>query len=336
MDTIHSGDMPKVVILLSTFNGQAYVEQLLDSILRQDYPFVKLRVRDDGSTDNTVNILKKFSRKYSGIHIYTGENIGCSESFFELLRGAAGDVIMFCDQDDIWLPTKVSSAVKALSGAGLHRPVMYHTDLTVVDDQLRTVAPSFMAQQNLRLPQAHRLEVLSIQNCVVGCTAAITSKLAAVALRKQPRPGAVAMHDWWLALVAKTHGDIIYSNQSEILYRQHGSNLSGAKKRGFIAQLKAQFSAVGLARINSYRARVSNQAAEFLDIFEDEMGAETNSIMRHVVKLHPSHGATAVFSAFRKGIRFQNWYMNIALVFTSLATRLFTGAGAGQYRSLVK
>ena len=322
MQNIDVNCMPRVAILLSTYNGVKYVSMLLDSLLKQDYVNFTINIRDDGSSDKTVEILRAYSSRDSRVNLSVGENLGCIGSFLHLLASVDADIYMFCDQDDVWMPTKVSTATTALIKHGLNLPVLFHSDLIVVDKKLDIISSSFMYQQGLKLPNSHKLEILSIQNCVVGCTTAITKSLATLLSSVALDSKKIAMHDWWIALVAKTHGHIIYSPIAEILYRQHESNVSGAQRKSFFKRLKTQFSYSGLNRINIYRQRVAVQAKTFLDLYEETLENQAKKVFLRVIEIHPDRGSCDTIVAMLMGIRFQNMYMNFALLYTSIVTNL--------------
>lgn len=322
MNIPDSIEAPVVAVLLSTYNGEQYLSELLDSLLRQDYSNFCIYIRDDGSSDRTVDILNAYSERNPKISVQTGSNLGCVGSFLDLLKSVDADIIMFCDQDDVWLPSKISTAATSLVRNGIDRPILFHTDLIVVDENLATTASSFMRQQGLGLPRAHTLEVLAIQNCVVGCTVAITSALAKIARVGSSDLKTIAMHDWWLALLAKTYGHIIFSPKAEILYRQHGRNVSGAQKKSFWRRVRIQFSRSGLERINTYRVRVADQASFFLELHGSALDERSKKIFKKATYLHPEKGVLSTMAALYEGLRFQNGYMNVALLYTSIATRL--------------
>ena len=101
---------------MSTYNGEKYLREQIDSILNQDYPEISLLIRDDGSTDGTVDILKEYAQKYRDIDYYVGENLGVQNSFFDLMKRAdkRAYYYAFADQDDVWLPGKIKRAIELL------------------------------------------------------------------------------------------------------------------------------------------------------------------------------------------------------------------------------
>lgn len=223
---------PDVAVLLSTYNGERFLVKLLESILvNQKYKNFILIVRDDGSVDNTVQILQEFARKHSNVVVISGANIGPLLSFGELLTTALErdyQYFLFADQDDIWFQDKICKAIERLKELeGPHSdPALVHTDLNVVDEEGQLLDPSFWHYQSLN-PKNTQLNRLLIQNVVTGCTVAINRRLAEMAV---PFPKNAIMHDWWLALVASAFGSINHLSETTIDYRQHSQNTVGARK----------------------------------------------------------------------------------------------------------
>ncbi|MFD2614056.1 glycosyltransferase family 2 protein [Paenibacillus gansuensis] len=231
---------PKVTILLSTFNGDAYLEQLLDSLLSQDYENWRMIIRDDGSSDETLSIVSKYSKDYPDkfeLNMIESRNVGAAQSFGLLLSYAIhAEYVMFCDQDDIWLPSKISSTLNAMQHAEhvYDGPILIHTDLTVTNAELEKIDSSYWAYQNIN-PSRDKLNYLLVQNVVTGCTVMINRKLVHLV---NPLQQGVIMHDWWIALVASAFGKIEYIKEPTILYRQHLKNEVGASRYSVLKQLQ--------------------------------------------------------------------------------------------------
>lgn len=140
----------QVEILLSTYNGEKYLETQLDSILMQDYTNWKLLVRDDASTDTTLLILNTYIQKHPDkIQLLNDNegNMGYSNSFSKLLRQSSADYVMYCDQDDYWHPDKISSMLSVMLQEEARLPAMAHivfSDLELTDSELNVVSPSFL------------------------------------------------------------------------------------------------------------------------------------------------------------------------------------------------
>lgn len=229
-------ESPQVVIVLSTFNGERYLQEQLDSIARQTFCEWKLVLRDDGSTDATRQIVESVAKQYPDQIEIVSDNVGNQgliSSFSTLIQQADADYVLFSDQDDVWLPDKISKTLAIMRAAekryGADTPLLVHTDLCVVDRNLQPLASSFWKYRRLVPQSGVRLHRLLVQNVVTGCTMMINRPLATLAA---PIPGTAAMHDWWLALVAALLGKVLSVDDATILYRQHGENSVGANKWG--------------------------------------------------------------------------------------------------------
>ncbi len=230
--------MQYVDILLATYNGSLYVDQLLESISNQTYTNWRLIVRDDGSCDDTVSKIERFSKKNKDkvLVINKGGNLGAAQNFSELMAKSTAEFAFFADQDDVWHPDKILKTINfALSIENIDKsPVLVHTDLAVVDEHLKTISGSFWSYQGLRPEQGGVFKDIMIQNVVTGCTMMANKKLLDLAI---PIPANARMHDWWLALVACAMGEVYFMPAQTILYRQHSRNDVGARRYSFSAAI---------------------------------------------------------------------------------------------------
>jgi glycosyltransferase involved in cell wall biosynthesis len=226
-----------VDILLSTYNGEKYVVEQIDSILNQSFSNWQLIIRDDGSVDNTLNIIddycKRFPNKIRKITDAKG-NVGVIRSFEILLGNTEAEYIMFCDQDDLWLSNKIEDSLdkmKQMESQYGNIPLLVHTDLIVVDKNRDLICKSFWQYSALE-PEIldKNIYYLSICNCITGCTVLINKKAKEVSL---PFVSPIEMHDVWIALHVKKYGEIDYLDIPTIEYRQHGLNQYGAKPASF-------------------------------------------------------------------------------------------------------
>ena len=261
-----------VTVLLAVYNGEKYLKQQIDSILSQTVTDVKIVIRDDGSRDDSPTIIDDYCKKYPQIiSRLEGEPTGSAkQNFAKLLENCDSDYIMFCDQDDVWLPQKIEktlSAMYAAEGDGTI-PVLVHTDLKVVDQKLNIISPSFFSFQKL-IQNDITLPKQLVQNYVTGCTVMINR-----ALKEKCGfiPSGCIMHDWWLALVAVLFGKLVCVNEPTMLYRQHESNQVGAKSAYGIAFIKRKLATLGEVRKN-YNATYT-QAKLLLDFYGDVLGEE--------------------------------------------------------------
>lgn len=225
-----------VDIILAAYNGETNISAQLDSLIDQEYQDWRLLVRDDVSHDNTPNILEQYAEIFSEkikLVKNDGINLGAFQNFSTLLSHAEAHYIMFCDQDDIWMPDKIQITLAKMKEMeakyGIDRPLLVHTDMKVVDANLRVIAESCWKYQKTDPVKGISLNRLLVQNVPTGCTMLINKALLDLAL---PIPKEAIMHDWWLALVAAAFGQIGYIANPTLLYRQHGENVTGAKAWG--------------------------------------------------------------------------------------------------------
>lgn len=266
-----------IYILLSTYNGERYLNEQLNSLFSQSYQDFKLIARDDGSSDKTLEILKSYDIEL----LPSNENLGVKSSFETLLKYAFensdADYFMFCDQDDVWNQDKVKLTLqKMYEMEKLYKntPILVHTDLEVVDENLHTINPSFMKLQNLN-EKKNRLNNLLIQNTITGCTVMINRDLAKLCL---PMSSNAIVHDWWVGLVASYFGKIGYVDDSTIKYRQHTSNTIGAKGFDIGFVLKSISKKVSLGRNIS-------QSKGFFQQFKNELDEDTIEMLQEFISL---------------------------------------------------
>lgn len=291
--------MNSVRILLATYNGSKYIGAMIDSILAQDYTDWQLILSDDGSKDETPEILEGYAKKYPDriSHYRSGMRFGNAQDHFMHLLKVFGDApyIMFCDQDDVWHPNKISKTMDKMEQIEVPgKPAMVHTDLRVVDGQLNVMDPSFMHFSKL---QGDRLELnhLLVQNVVTGCTMMINRALAELAVSRIPEEG-ILMHDWWLALLAAAVGTTGYVQEATIDYRQHGNNVVGAKNSRSLSYIfgKLKNNGIGAAMQHTY-----HQADVFCETFGDMMLPSDKALVATYGKLKNA-GYFARRSAFVK------------------------------------
>ena len=225
----------KTLILLSTYNGELYLAEFLQSLIQQTENAWHLLVRDDGSNDATVSILQKILKQYPDkITLYKGKNLGVKESFNDLIKPILSGYynvktyVMFADQDDVWMADKLEVSLKAMNHNGkAHRlPRLVYTDLEVTDAYLKPIHSSLWQYENNTI-HCTRLNALLYKNRVTGCTMMVNQALLKLAC---PIPKAAMMHDWWLNMVASRFGQVVEVDRATIYYRQHINNTIGAQK----------------------------------------------------------------------------------------------------------
>ena len=232
-----TNQIPTVAVLMSTYNGEKYIREQLDSIFNQSNVEVKLFVRDDGSTDGTVGILKEYAQRFSVEIIHDGENVRPGESFMRLVYKYANkpgiEYYAFADQDDIWLSEKLKVAIMKINKSEVDVPTLYGSNQYIYTDG---------ENKGERHKDTQKTDLIShmTKNTIAGCTFVFNKALAqivAAADKPDPRILRYRLHDAWMMLVAITCGKVIYDEQSHMLYRIHNENVVGIKDTSFVARL---------------------------------------------------------------------------------------------------
>jgi hypothetical protein len=230
----HPPASPALWILLSTYNGGRHLADQVESIRSQTLTDWRLLIRDDGSSDVTPDLIAELVRADSRVARWRDDrgNLGPVASFGALLEAAAeggASYVALADQDDVWLPDKLERELAMVrvheAATTADHPTLVHSDLTVVDDGLRPIHPSFLQRQRLEHLAVDPLRRLLVQNFVTGCTTLFNRALLRAVL---PVPR-VVMHDWWVAQCAAATGTILFIEEPTVLYRQHGANVLGSR-----------------------------------------------------------------------------------------------------------
>ncbi|MDO8903919.1 glycosyltransferase family 2 protein [Hydrogenophaga sp.] len=233
----------RIVVLLPLYNGAKFLRPQLDSILAQSFENTLILCRDDGSRDDSPQIVAEYASLHPERFVLLQDslgNLGARGSFSCLMEAAlrltenaaqTGLISYFAlaDQDDIWHPQKLARLLDemlSLETNHTSEPALVHGDLRVVDENGREIAPSMASYQGLR-PELDSLAAQLISNTVTGCTALMNRALLELST---PVPPAAIMHDWWISLVASAFGRRVYLEETLADYRQHGNNTIGAKE----------------------------------------------------------------------------------------------------------
>jgi rhamnosyltransferase len=222
--------MKRVLVMMSTYNGAKFVKEQIESILHQNNVDVQLLIRDDGSNDQTVDIVRVYLTVYHNIELVVGTNIGCKKSFYQLLEIACEkytdcDYYAFADQDDVWLLDKLYVGVVQLAASqSVYK--LYFCNVQAVDCALSPLAGSETPIQN-------NLIANIIASQVQGCTMIFNYQVAEMAARLCSQVNALPMsllpyHDGWIALLCHALGaTVIYDETPHMYYRIHGQNVVG-------------------------------------------------------------------------------------------------------------
>ncbi len=263
-----------VQVLLSTYNGTTYLKPLMESLRAQDYPDIEILVRDDGSSDGTINLLQEYALSSLNITITGGENLGAARSFLKLLEQSSptADYVAFCDQDDVWLKDKISRAVEFLDRCPNEIPALYCSRFTIVNENLKFIKYSDIPKKGLSFRNA-------LVECLIwGCTIVINQSARQILLRELPRY--VRMHDAWVYLVVSAFGVVLYDEESRILYRRHARNAS---------MIPLTFRDRILIRVRQFlrygnKQSVVRQAEEFRRIYGSFVPTESEQVLERFLE----------------------------------------------------
>lgn len=310
---------PTIDILLPSYNGEKFIKDQIESILNQTYQNWRLLVRDDVSSDSTVEIVKNYTVKYPQkiILIDDEENhLGACQSFAKLLDYSTSDYIMFCDQDDIWLPDKIEVTLNRMLELEkiYNKPILVHTDIKVVDENLNVLSDSFWKYQKVN-PTLRGLNNLLIQNNVTGCTLMVNKRLKKISV---PIPKEAIMYDWWIALVASAFGVIEHIKGPTILYRQHGRSDTGAKHYTvwfFLSSLNR------LSETQKSIKRIARQGKAFLEEFGDKLSKEQLEIVCNFSNLLEVNRFKRLYLIVKHNLRKHGTIRNIGFFIIALLYR---------------
>lgn len=261
--------VPDIAVVMSTYNGREFVSDQIESVLSQDVAHLALYVRDDGSTDGTLQVLEDYERR-GQLTLLRGRNVGVVASFVEAISLVPPEVpyIALCDQDDVWHPDKLSRALEVLSSHDDEKPLYYCAEYTFCDAEMRPQSRSHLARGTLDLAK------MLYENATSGNTCVINRALAERVTRAGVR--GVYCHDWWLALVASALGEVVHDDVSCLEYRRTGSNASPTGS-GWLAILRY--------RIRTFLDKgelrnVTDQLARLDEAFGGEMPPERRRLLR--------------------------------------------------------
>jgi len=261
MDTV--GKEGQVQILLSTYNGEKYLREQFDSYYDQNcVEDIRILVRDDGSSDGTREILEEYARRRK-VDVEFGNHLGTTASYQWLIQHSDPECgyFAFSDQDDVWLPNKLTLALDALKQYSQKGPLLFASRSQIVDEVLHPIGFSIDPVRGISFYNA------MVQNVLPGHTqvfnAALRDDLA--------HHGILGAHvvDWWVYLVASAKGEVIFSDECSVLHRQHGGNTIGYRL-GTLAGLKKKIHNIREGKGNA----ISRQINMFLNTYKGELRPE--------------------------------------------------------------
>jgi len=272
--------MKKIVVLLSSYNGEKYIAQQIESVLNQKINLsLSLLIRDDGSTDSTVNLINDYCQRFSNIRLIKGENVGLVASFFQLIEEAfhsaeTYDYFSLADQDDVWDLDKLAIAVNKIdNNENQNIPMLYCSSSRPVNDTLQPIPKKTYKRKPLRYYNT------MIQNSTPGHTYVFNRNLAELVC--SPDPSKVYVHDSYILNVAVICGDVIYDPTMHTSYRQHSSNQLGTSNSGTFSWIKSRLKRLKRGDGKKYADQIEYLYDAFGDSIPLDQQKETNRFLKN-------------------------------------------------------
>lgn len=262
----------RLVVLMSTYNGEKYLKEQLNSLVQQELKPTKILIRDDGSKDSTLEILKYYADNYDFIEYYEGENIGPAKSFFELINKAEGyDYYSLCDQDDVWYKDKLKVAVNTLEKeTNKDIPLLYACRVTFADGDLNEVEADMSKLYNFT-DFAHSL----LYQTAPGCTMVFNDKAREQVVKYDINKEYCIIHDSIIHKVVTLFGKFVLDETPHMYYRQHGGNAIGLPTNKY-EQFKLRINRFLKGENKNYR---TNTANSLLNVYGDECDEDKKELI---------------------------------------------------------
>lgn len=295
-------NLKAVVVLMSSYNGEKYIQEQIDSILAQKGDFtLDLCVRDDGSRDKTQTILQDY-KEQGKLRWYTGNNLKPAHSFMDLLQNCKGyDYYAFADQDDYWMPDKLARAIRNIENFNKNsQSVLYFSNAVLVDAILNDLGRNVYKE----IPKTD-FYTMSCAGGLIGCTMVFNDALAKL-IHEKPVPKKMIMHDFYTAIVCSAcGGEVLYDDKPSMKYRQHGNNVVGIS---YTLLGKAKFGIDGISRKAS--VSIAEQAREVLDRYESEMTVEQQLWLKKV-SVYRKNILTKLYMSASRKVKYINWKIGL-------------------------
>ena len=311
------GQPASIQVALTTYNSEAFLPDLLESLFTQTHQNFTLIVADDGSADGTLEILDRYAAKLPGrIRIVRAgpQRLGALGNFARLIDVVDADYMLLCDHDDIWLPNKIALSLERIQALEARHspntPLLVHTDLIVVGSDLQVLAPSFFRYSGID-PARNDFCRLLTGNVVTGCASIVNRALYE---RARPIPPEATMYDHWLALVASLFGAISFLAEPTILYRQHPGNVIGAQRAGTASMFHRIRQTLFSDKNVRLMERYSRQAGLLLARYRDAMTLEQRRAAEALAALWSTSRWRRFGVLRRSGLGMRGFVRNAALM----------------------
>ncbi len=274
----------KVIVCISTYNGIKYFEEQINSILSQSVPDIEILIRDDGSTDPAfIALLKKTASFNPKIKVVFGQNLGLTNSFFELLETCPKDCsyVALADQDDVWKKDRLRNSIEFIKKYANDAPFLSLCKYDYVNEDLKYIStvPTF---KNLGFKNA------LVQNLATGCSICFNNLALKKLLVQFPKQAVI--HDWWIYLVVSATGKVMQEPFVSVLYRQHSLNVLGGSTSFYKKIIKRVN-----RKLHQLIYQVYLQLEEFYHIYSKDMSPEKKESVLQLLRTKDSVKAKLLF-----------------------------------------
>ena len=274
-----------VDVLIATYNGERFLAEQIESILKQTWQDFRILIHDDGSTDKTVEIIDEFVSRYPDKMIRMKDTVKCGsavKNFMHLSQYSEADYIMYCDQDDYWLPNKIELTLAKMqeleTKAGKDIPILVFSTYALADENLKLLS---YKEKNMQIASCHlELSRLVVQNYVTGCLMMVNKRL--LTLAGEYHEG-ILMHDWWFALIASAMGEICHIKDVTMLYRQHTDNVVGAID---VKSFRYRWARVKDKNTKNMKFLYKAQMQLFLNRFQEYLNEDTVKVIDNFLAIY--------------------------------------------------
>lgn len=313
--------MAKIDILMATYNGSEYLHEQIDSIFHQTEKDWHLIIRDDGSNDDTPSLLvelaKQHPNKITVVQDSKG-NLGPLSNFNELCQYSTAPYCSFSDQDDIWLPDKLSRAFEEMqileNNSSPNAPLMVYADRSIIDSKGKAVVDSYYKHQNIDADSYSRL-ANNLGFCVAAGSTMLVNRI--LLEKSHPIPKQARMHDTWIELIATGLGNKTYFDEVALSYRRHDNNVSGGSQ-DFKASRKIISRALSLTKKIHYQkcGYITNyeQAKEFHKQFSTDLSKENLNNLESFISLEKANIVKRLFLIITKNLGPLSWERKLTFI----------------------
>jgi len=309
-----SSSVAEIEVLLATWNGERFIEEQLESVFRQTFQNFRLIVRDDLSTDSTLEIVERYRSRHPGRVVVSVNRcrMGPCHTFSRLAESSVAPYVAFCDQDDIWRDDRLAIGVAAAkhieADHGIQTPVLVFSDLTLVGPDNQILAPSMWKMKHVN-PRRASLGSMLVQNLVSGCTMLANRSLL---LRAVPIPECAVMHDFWLGLVAAAFGVLHPLYEATVRYRQHQGNVIGAGNGWRTVDVLKRFGGDDVFMEGIYASRRQSQV--FASRYASQLTAEQENTLDAWIRSQDLPAVLRQWALYRNGLRRTTLLNNLAFL----------------------